>query len=449
MESWTEISDRLRARYVVATAWTLDRLTGLIDRLAEHPSGRQAREMLVELRRCFRGLAGSGGSYGFAELTAAALEGERSCSALLGARRLPAGSDLVPWRDLVRRMGAELTAAAPPRVETVPVEEERPPKPSSDAGDRSRVLYVEDSPVQAAYIRSVLEPAGYLVRCCAHPHRFMAELEAFDPALVLMDCLLPGVTGYELVRSLRLEERFAALPVLFLTTEDRVQARIETARAGGDDHLIKPVAPKLLLAAVQARLERSDKLNDLLTRDGLTRLLTQTAFADRARQLADRYRQDPRRRVTWVMIDLDRFKSINDRFGHPVGDRVLAAAATHLSRHRRDRDSVGRCGGEEFAVLLDGPSETEALGLIERLREGFASLEHDGGGGIPFCATFSAGIAMLQPGMSVEQWRAAADLALYAAKAAGRNCVEVAGRAPTGRGETATSEAALLEPVVH
>jgi diguanylate cyclase (GGDEF)-like protein len=437
MDSWTEISNRLRERYILGTAYALDRLAGLIERLAAFPPGRQTRELLVELHRVFHGLAGSGGSYGFPGLSAGALAGERGCSALLDAGRPPAASDLERWRGLVRTLGAEL--AGPPRPPSLEaaLAATRPPALPAAADGAARILYMEDSAVQAAYMRSVLAAAGYLVRCCADPACFAAELDAFRPDLVLMDVLLPGLSGYDLVRRLRSEERFAALPVLFLTTEDQVQARIETMQSGGDDHLVKPVAPKLLLPAVAARLERSRRLTDLLTRDGLTRLLTRSALLDRAQRLVERQRQDPRQRSIWVMIDLDRFKSINDRFGHPVGDRVLAAAADHLSRNLRRSDCVGRCGGEEFALLLDGPDEDEALALVERLRADFGGQQHDGSDGIAFCVTFSAGMAALQPRMDLEQWREAADGALYAAKAAGRNRVEVSRSAARGKAAAA------------
>jgi diguanylate cyclase (GGDEF)-like protein len=443
MDSWIEISDRLRERYVLGSAYALDRLAGLIERLAAQPRERQMRDRLVELRRIFQGLAGSGGSHGFPRLSAGGAEGERSCSAVLDGGKPPAKADLERWRALVRELAAELAAPPSPAPgrETALAAARPPALGAQGTGEPARILYMEDSAVQAAYTRKVLAGAGYLVHCCADPERFEAELDAFRPDLVLMDILLPGVTGYDLVRRLRGEERLAALPVLFLTTEDQVQARIETVCSGGDDHLVKPVPPTLLLSAVAARLERGRKLTELLTRDGLTRLLTRSALLDCARLLVVCKRQDPCRKISWVMIDLDRFKSINDRFGHPVGDRVLAGAADLLSRSLRRCDYLGRCGGEEFALLLDGPGEDEALGLIERLRAEFGDQRHAASNGTTFCVTLSAGIAVLEPGMDLEQWRSAADEALYAAKAAGRNRVVVASRAFVMSGEVAPAAA--------
>ena len=289
--------------------------------------------------------------------------------------------------------------------------------------ESARVLSVEDDPHQSAFVSAVLKSAGYDVRVCDDPTKFEADLVAFKPDLVLMDIMLPGITGYDLVRYLRQDERHAALPVIFLTTDGQLQARIETAKVGGDDHLLKPVPPPLLLSAVAARLERSRFLKSLLDRDGLTRLLTHTAFLERARAALALKQRHPGKLSAWVMIDLDHFKAINDKYGHPVGDRVLGALAALLRRRLRAPDTIGRYGGEEFAVLIEDLPEADTARLISRLLEEFAALEHQVPGGGSFQCTFSAGVAMLEEGMDLDSWKKAADDALYAAKDAGRRRV--------------------------
>jgi diguanylate cyclase (GGDEF)-like protein len=134
--------------------------------------------------------------------------------------------------------------------------------------------------------------------------------------------------------------------------------------------------------------------------------------------------------MAWAMIDLDHFKSVNDRYGHPVGDRVLAALSSLLRRRVRQTDTIGRYGGEEFALLLDGLGPENAVALVDRLRREFDAITFTSPGGSPFHATFSAGIAMLEPGMSFDRWREEADAALYAAKKAGRDRLVLAGSPP-------------------
>lgn len=287
-----------------------------------------------------------------------------------------------------------------------------------------RVLSVEDDPAEAAFLRTVLESGGYEYQVCSAPDRFEAALTSFKPDLVLMDVNLPGCTGYDLVRYVRQNERYATLPILFLTTENALGAHVEAARSGGDDHLLKPVSPGLLLSTVAARVERARFVRSLLERDGLTRLLTHTTCQERAKALVAQRRRQPGRKAAWVMIDLDRFKSINDRYGHPTGDKVIVSLANLLRRRLRQTDTMARYGGEEFVILLEDLEENEVLKLVSRLLAEFAALQHTAADGSRFEATFSAGVAPLEAGLSVERWKQAADDALYRAKAAGRNQVK-------------------------
>lgn len=295
--------------------------------------------------------------------------------------------------------------------------------------DPPRILSVEDDADQAAFVRAVLESAGYTVRICRDPRHLAAELSTFRPDLVLLDIHLPGADGFALARYIRQQEAYAALPILFLTTRGHLDAQIESMRAGGDDYLVKPVAPGLLLSAVASRIERARFVKSLLERDGLTRLLTHTAFLERARDVAERRRRVSSRPVAMILIDLDGFKSLNDRYGHPAGDSVLSSLAALLRRRLRQSDVVGRLGGDEFAAIVENVGEKQAVRLIERIRDEFAALEQGRGEGARFHADFTAGVALLEPGEAVGQWRDRADAALYSAKENGRGRVAAPSRA--------------------
>jgi diguanylate cyclase (GGDEF)-like protein len=285
-----------------------------------------------------------------------------------------------------------------------------------------KVLAVEDDPDQAACVRAVMESAGYGVRTCRDPKHLGSELAAFRPDLVLLDIELPGTDGFALARYIRQQEAYAALPVLFLTTRARLDSRIESMRAGGDDYLVKPVAPGLLLSAVAARIERARFLRSLLERDGLTRLLTHTAFLERAGG------RSPGSKTAAVMalVDLDDFKSLNDRYGHPIGDTVLCSLAGLLRRRLRQSDLLGRLGGDEFAAIIENIGAKQAVRLLERIRREFSETDQIATDGSRFRATFSAGVAVLEPPMDAGLWRERADAALYDAKSRGRNRVSSA-----------------------
>lgn len=297
------------------------------------------------------------------------------------------------------------------------------------------VLVVEDDEAYAAFVKAVLEGAGYSVWVCADPRLFAEALSAHRPDLIVMDIGLPQVSGYDLVKFVRQMEQFATLPIVFLTVHRAMEARIRGARAGGDDHLVKPVHPSLLVASVAARIERSRYFRTLLNHDGLTRLLTHTSFIQEASALIERRRRDPAP-ATLVMIDIDHFKGINDSYGHQAGDRVLIALSGLLRRHLRRSDVIGRYGGEEFAVLLDQLRVHDAQQLIERLLTEFHTTDQVAPDGQRYRVTFSAGVAALDVAtMDVESWIRAADAALYSAKKAGRR--QVRAHEPTAKPGTA------------
>lgn len=291
----------------------------------------------------------------------------------------------------------------------------------------ARILSVEDDPQQAAYLRAVLESAGYVFRWCSDVANVESDVATFRPHLVLMDVLLSGVSGFDLVRVLRQDERHAVLPIVFLTTEARMQDRIRATASGADEFLIKPVAAPLLLTAVAARIERARLLESLLARDGLTGLLTHGAFLDRAQSVVAAHRRRPAPAAAFLMLDIDRFKHVNDSHGHATGDRVLTALAALLRRRLRQSDLIGRYGGEEFAAIVEGLEAEEAGRLAQRLLDEFAEIEHQAPDGTRVRVTFSVGVAPFVAGMTLADWREAADRRLYAAKAAGRARVVVNG----------------------
>lgn len=284
-----------------------------------------------------------------------------------------------------------------------------------------RILYVEDDPYQAEFGRSVLSSAGYSVQICSSAADFEALLTSHQPDLVILDIMLPDVSGYDLARFLRQNELYATLPIVFMTTEARVDAKIRAAKAGGDDYLIKPVPPSLLLSTVAAKLERSRFLKSLLHRDGLTKLLTHTAFMNLAQMVIARKVRTPEKSIGLIMIDIDRFKSINDNYGHPIGDRVIVSLSNLLRRRMRRSDLVGRYGGEEFVIIVEDLAEAELTALAERLLSEFAAINQFSEKG-SFQVTFSGGIAMFDSAkMELKDWIKTADEALLHAKQTGRN----------------------------
>jgi diguanylate cyclase (GGDEF)-like protein len=287
-----------------------------------------------------------------------------------------------------------------------------------------RILSVEDDPDQANFIKAVLESAGYQVQTLDDPRYFEEALLAVQPDLLLLDIMLPAISGFELAKFVRQDERYATMPILFLSTQNALDAHIESARAGGDDHLIKPIAPQLLLSAVASRLERARFLKTLLHRDGLTRLLTHAAFMEEAQGVVAQCNRNRDKLAGLFIIDLDHFKEVNRAYGYHTGDRVLTTLATILRQRIRQSDRLGRYAGEELIGIVEDLEEEDAIQLVTRLLEDFSRIDHKTDTGIRFKCTFSAGICMFeQRVMDLERWCRLTEQAVKAAKAAGRNCV--------------------------
>jgi diguanylate cyclase (GGDEF)-like protein len=179
----------------------------------------------------------------------------------------------------------------------------------------------------------------------------------------------------------------------------------------------------ILLAMAKERTELRHRTAAMV--DPLTGIANRRAFLADAAVLAKRHNGHPRP-ATMLLIDLDHFKSINDRFGHAVGDRVLEIFTTCARRALRGSDLIGRLGGEEFAALIYDMDRVSTLGIAERIRDNFSQATDDVEGH-EVLATVSIGVAHCDSAvLEISELLAQADRALYFAKERGRNRVEVA-----------------------
>jgi diguanylate cyclase (GGDEF)-like protein len=358
----------------------------------------------AELERLLHNLAGTSGTYGFTAISSLARVAEE-CYA---------------ERGVVQRILTELRMAAPAAPE--PAAEVALPAVEHPA---ARILCLEDDPDHAAYVCAVLQGANYETRVAHGIEEFERVLEEFRPDLLLLDVNLPDGNGIDLAAAVRRAGAHTALPIIFLTGRSSMRSRLEGIRAGADDYLLKPLDRDLLLATVSSRLDRAQSVRQLIERDGLTLAVTRAAFLQSMdAAVADHAKSGMP--YCLVALDIDHFKDINDRYGHPTGDRVLSLFGRFLRANVRMEDVVGRCGGEEFGILLAGTGPDDARRLIERLLDRFAHIPHSARGAERFYVTFSAGVAALEEGGDAESWRQRADDACYAAKRHGRSRVEAA-----------------------
>lgn len=287
-----------------------------------------------------------------------------------------------------------------------------------------RVLIVDDDPVLARAYALSLRLAGMNVEVVTEPMAALGKLSEFHPELILMDVYMPGCSGIELAQVVRQFPEYLSVPIVFLSVESDVERQIAARIQGGDDFLAKPIKPVQLTAHVASRVRRARQLRSVMDTDSLTGALNHVRIKDRLRVEIDRARRDGHDLV-FALIDLDFFKRVNDQFGHLAGDRVIKSLSTMLSRRLRSTDIIGRYGGEEFAVILPCVDSAHAAQLLDRVRDAFGSLRQ-GIDGQEFHVTLSCGVSGWDRESDGDTLIHAADMALYTAKATGRNRVVTA-----------------------
>jgi diguanylate cyclase (GGDEF)-like protein len=290
--------------------------------------------------------------------------------------------------------------------------------------ERARVLVLDDDPDAVRALGAALLGEQVEVVGLEDPYCLVEALTEHRPDLLLLDVEMPGPSGFDLCRIVRSMPEWRELPVLFVTAHSGAEFRVAAFQAGADDYLTKPVLREELRARVKSRLERARLTRERAERDALTGLLLRRPFVERLRiRMAEAQRQG--KPLALALLDVDRFKQVNDVHGHLAGDRVLMRMGRLLAARFREEDLRCRWGGEEFVVALLGERAESARDILARTAVELARLDFEGDKGESFQVTFSAGIAVApQDGTDVESLLHHADERLYRAKANGRNRIE-------------------------
>jgi len=300
-----------------------------------------------------------------------------------------------------------------------------------------KILVAEDDAVLRRVLQALLSRWGFEPVPVADGYAALAVAEGPDaPRIALLDWMMPGVDGIEVCRRIRARAGETYTYVILATSRDRKADVIAGLDAGADDYLIKPFeqaelqvrlkSAQRILDLESALLETREQLMAQARHDGLTGHYNRQAVWELLEHEINRTRRSDTS-LAVMMIDVDRFKVVNDTFGHLVGDAVLCETAHRLRVALRDFDVLGRYGGEEFLVVAPACGPVGARELGERLRIAVAA------SAIPcdpvtLPITVSVGVAAferLPPEASPEAIVALADAAMYEAKQAGRNRVHV------------------------
>jgi len=287
-----------------------------------------------------------------------------------------------------------------------------------------RVLIVDKDMEFIRSASSALEDAGMICEVVTDPIKTMDALASFVPESILMDISMPECTGRELASVILQQETFVGTPIIFMSEDRRREGRIDVVKQSAYSYMAKPVDIERLVGEIRGQATRFRALRARMVTDSLTGLNNHSM----TRRLLEREIDNARRTklpLSYVVIDIDHFKEVNDTYGHATGDKVLRSMSRLLKQRFRSNDVVGRIGGEEFAVVIAGTTGTTSKVICDQVREAFSNLQFKAGDKT-FSCKFSAGIAEYPDCEISSNIMEAADKALYEAKRTGRNQVVLA-----------------------
>ncbi len=311
-----------------------------------------------------------------------------------------------------------------------------PLAPTPGKPPRQHVLLVEDNDKDLRLLSGQIEDRGYDVSVAHDGEAALQKILAGGVDLVLLDIFLPGMDGFEVCQRLKESAETRDIQVALITCLKDLEGKIKGMELGADDYLVKPVDGRELSVRVKALLAKKSYLDQLHAHyeqalssaisDGLTGLYNQTYFKKYLKlELKRSLRQNYP--TSLLMLDLDDFKGLNDRFGHPAGDMVLQETARLIREAIREVDLAARYGGEEFAVVLPYSDTRGARVVAERILKALRALDLEDATGARL-GNISASIGIAACPEDAREARTLiqqADAMLYHAKQNGKNRIEM------------------------
>jgi diguanylate cyclase (GGDEF)-like protein len=337
-----------------------------------------------------------------------------------------------------------------PSFEQVLAEKPAPPPleagPIPAAQEPLTILAVDDDRSVLMVLEHLLRGLGHHVHTAQDGKTALARAVSVRPQIIVSDWIMPGIDGVSLCRALRDTEEGQQMYFIILSALEQDDQLVEAFESGVDDYLTKPFTPRVLAARLRAG-QRVIRLQEEARRDSenMRRFAAELAVANRRLQQAaltdpltglpnrrygmERLEQEwaagsrSQRPMSCLVIDLDRFKEVNDSYGHDIGDLVLRQAAATLRKEARAEDVICRMGGEEFLVIAPDTNLAAAIHLAERLRAAVSRTRFTSGP-VSHVGTVSIGVAQREAAMvRVDELIKVADDGLYEAKRAGRDRV--------------------------
>ncbi len=332
----------------------------------------------------------------------------------------PAPRHLIPWKT------GELSDGNIGKILATDLEE----------GTGEKILIVDDEITNIRVLQNFLSLENYRFDHATHGIQALEMLENQSFDLVLLDIMMPRMSGYEVLNHIRKTRTAYELPVLMLTAGKQNREMVAAFQAGANDYLSKPIDRLELIARIKTQLSLSHAVDTALKNVTLANTDELTGLYNRRFMIhsGDREFTSTRllnRSLSLIMLDIDFFKAVNDRYGHAAGDRILQDLADIIRQNIRGIDVAVRYGGEEFVIMLPGTTADGAGHAAEKIRQIVEKSRVPSPDGQVMTYTVSFGVASYHdPASCFEDLLKEADQMLYQSKKTGRNKVTVSPQQP-------------------
>ncbi|MGE5628376.1 MAG: diguanylate cyclase [Solirubrobacterales bacterium] len=290
-----------------------------------------------------------------------------------------------------------------------------------------KILVIDDTQFNLGVLKDILEKENFTVFTLNNSLSALATARIVRPDVILLDIVMPDMDGFEVCRIIKNEPTLRDTPIIMESAQTEGGSVKKALELGAFDYIKKPIDEIEVIARIQSALRYKalqDELKELATKDGLTGLYNYSLLIELfEKELAKQKRTKDD--ISFVMVDIDFFKKVNDTFGHTAGNVILKKLADILTSSVRNGDIVARYGGEEFCIVLPKTNLKDAFEICERIRKKIECSHFLVGNNI-INVTVSMGISLksFNNSYNVIEIMKKADTNLYTAKNKGRNKVE-------------------------
>ncbi len=283
-----------------------------------------------------------------------------------------------------------------------------------------KILIVDDIASNIDYLVGLL--SDYDVSAALDGESALESLEEEKPDLILLDIAMPGLDGYETCTIIKSNPETKDIPILFLSAKTDTESIVKAFDTGGVDYITKPYSPREVLARVQTQLKLKyamQSLEKMAREDSMTGISNRRRFFEEAKVMFSKVKENYFSLFLFI-VDIDRFKDINDTHGHDIGDEVIKKFADIFNSHLKYGDCFARLGGDEFTIMMSHLTKEEALIRADEIRKAVDQTHNLSGVEVNF--TISMGMAQVEHNdEDIDSVIKRADMNLYKAKRSTRN----------------------------